>query len=115
MPSLYSEAPPARPFSQDKPTLLVTWWITILCAFVIGLRCAGRYIRVEHLFIEDKIAALALIPLFLRIGFVHVVLLYGTNNVLIDQNSLRFSAEEIRRRSIGSGLVLISRIIYPAM
>ncbi len=113
--TLYSPPPPLRPFSDDKPTLLVSWWLTIFCAFVIALRIVGRYVRVERLFVEDKIAGLALIPLFLRMVFVHVVLLYGTNNVAVEQNGPRLSGEEIHRRSIGSGLVLLTRILQPTL
>lgn len=60
------------------------------------------------LFREDWIMTLSLIPLLIRMGLVHVVLLYGTNNVV----STSLSAEEIRRREIGSRLVLASRIFY---
>ncbi|KAK1831160.1 hypothetical protein QBC39DRAFT_95082 [Podospora conica] len=111
--TLYSPPPPLRPFRDDKPTLLVSWWITALCSVVIALRLAGRYVRVEKLFFEDKLAALFLIPLVLRAAVVHVVLLYGTNNVLIPP-LLELSQDQIRRRSIGSGLVLLSRILHPA-
>ncbi|KAL2174952.1 uncharacterized protein P884DRAFT_229544 [Thermothelomyces heterothallicus CBS 202.75] len=110
----YSPPPPARPFSEDKPTLLISWWITSMCAVVIILRLIGRYIRVETLFREDKIAAAALIPLFLRMALVHPVLLYGTNNVLVDEAHPLTDAE-INRRSIGSRLVLATRIVQPAM
>ncbi|KAK3347020.1 hypothetical protein B0T25DRAFT_292993 [Lasiosphaeria hispida] len=112
--TLYSSPPPARPFSDDKPTMLVSWWMATFCTVIIALRIAGRYIRVERLFVEDKIAALALIPMFLRMAFMHVVLLYGTNNVLVEDDGLRLSAEEIRRRTIGSGLVLVTRLLHPA-
>ncbi|AEO59678.1 hypothetical protein MYCTH_2308143 [Thermothelomyces thermophilus ATCC 42464] len=110
----YSPPPPARPFSEDKPTLLISWWITSMCAVVVILRLIGRYIRVETLFREDKIAAAALIPLFLRMALVHPVLLYGTNNVLIDEAHPLTDAE-INRRSIGSRLVLATRIVQPAI
>ena len=111
--TLYTPPPPLRPFSDDKPTLLVSWWITALCSVVIALRLAGRYVRVEKLFFEDKLAGLFLIPLILRAAVVHVVLLYGTNNVLIPP-LLELSQDQLRRRSIGSGLVLLSRILHPA-
>ncbi|KAK3386177.1 hypothetical protein B0H63DRAFT_510773 [Podospora didyma] len=110
--TLYSPAPPVRPFSDDKPTLLVSWWITAICAFILLLRMGGRYVRVEKLFAEDKIAALALIPLFLRAGFVHLILVYGTNNVLLD--GLNLSENDISRRTTGSGLVLATRVLQPA-
>lgn len=114
--TLYTSAPPARPFSEDKPTVLVSWWIAGLCSVVIFLRLAGRYVRVEKLFLEDRIAALFLIPLFLRTIVIHVVLLFGTNNILVSDvdGALRFSEEEIHRRSIGSGLVLLTRMLHPA-
>jgi hypothetical protein len=110
---LYSEPPPLRPFSEDKPTLLVCWWITTFCAVIIALRVVGRFIRTEKLFKEDKTAALAIVPLFLRMGCVHVILVYGTNNVQ-PGGAAGFSDEEIKRRAVGSGLVLLSRVLYAA-
>ncbi|KAK3352370.1 hypothetical protein B0T25DRAFT_184220 [Lasiosphaeria hispida] len=109
---LYSDPPPLRPFSQDKPTLLVCWWITIFCAVIILLRVGGRFVRTEKLFTEDKTAALALIPLFLRMGCVHVILIHGTNNAQLANAGL--SDEALRQKSIASGLVLLSRILYAA-
>ncbi|KAL1839509.1 hypothetical protein VTJ49DRAFT_1447 [Mycothermus thermophilus] len=111
---LYSPAPPARPFSDDKATLLTSWWITVMCAFVIVLRLVGRLIRVEKLFGEDKVAALVLLPLFARMAFIHPVLLLGTNNVLLSDTD-PLTEEDITRREIGSKLVLISRILQPAI
>lgn len=110
--SLYSSPPRARPFSEEKPTLLVCWWIAAFCTTIILLRVAGRLIRVGKLFREDKVAAAAIIPLFLRTAFVHVVLLYGTNNV--DLVGLDLSEEDIHHRSLASGLVLASRVAFAA-
>lgn len=45
-------------------------------------------------------------------GLVHVILLYGTNNVALD--GLAFSEVELARRSTGSRLVLLSRIFDAA-
>jgi len=109
--ALYSPPPPARPFSDTKPTLLTSWWITALCAVVIILRLVGRFIRVERLFREDVWAAAALLPLFIRMGFVHPVLVHGTNNVLIDSP---LSDDELENRALGSKLVLVARILHPA-
>lgn len=109
--TLYSPPPAPKPFSDDKPTLLVSWWITAFCTVVILLRVAGRFVRVERLFTEDRIAALALVPLYLRMACVHVVLLHGTNNVLLSPVT---TAEEILRRETGSRTVLASRVFYAA-
>ncbi|KAK3292257.1 uncharacterized protein B0H64DRAFT_329361 [Chaetomium fimeti] len=110
--ALYSEPPPLRPFGEVKPTLLVCWWITSFCAVIIALRVIGRFIRSEKLFSEDKTAALALVPLFLRMGCVHVILIYGTNNARLEGAGL--SDDELHNRSIASGLVLLSRVFYAA-
>lgn len=110
--ALYSDPPPLRPFSADKPTLLVCWWITSFCTVIILLRVAGRFVRTERLFREDKTAALALVPLFLRMGCVHVILIYGTNNAQLAGAGV--SDEDLRKRSVASGLVLLSRVLYAA-
>ncbi|XXG99126.1 multicopy suppressor of BFA (Brefeldin A) [Hypoxylon texense] len=108
--SLYTPPPPHHSPDEDKPTLLVCWWITLFCTTIILLRVVGRFIRSEKLFREDKMAALAIIPLYLRMGCVHVILIYGTNNAHFTE----LTDEEIRRKSIASGLVLASRILYAA-
>lgn len=108
----YSDPPPLRSFDDDKPTLLVCWWTTIFSAAIIVMRVTGRFIRTERLFREDKTAALALIPLFLRMGCVHYILVHGTNNARFD--GVVLSEEELRERGIASGLVLASRVFYAA-
>lgn len=111
---LYSPPPPQHSLEHDKPTLLVCWWITLFCTTIILLRVAGRFIRSEKLFQEDKTAALAIIPLFLRMGCVHIILSYGTNNTHFPPDMLPLSDEEMRRRTLASGLVLASRMFYAA-
>ena len=108
--SLYSDPPEFRTFSQDKPTLLVCWWITIFCTTIVVLRVCGRFVRTETLFSEDKTAALALVPLLLRMGCVHFILVNGTNNA--DFSSVQLSEEQINRKAVASGLVLLSRVLY---
>jgi hypothetical protein len=109
--TLYSSPPPLHTREQDKPTLLVCWWITLFCTTIILLRVAGRFVRTERLFQEDKTAALAIIPLWLRMGCVHLILTYGTNNA---QFLGPLSNEDKRMKSIASGLVLASRMFHAA-
>lgn len=110
--SLYSSPPPYRDFLSDKPTLLVCWWTSIFCATIILLRIGGRFVRSETLFTEDKIAALAILPLFARMGCVHVILLWGTNNA--DFRGIELSDEQVRLKEMASRLVLLSRILHVA-
>lgn len=110
--ALYSEPPTLREFKFDKPTLLVCWWATSFCTLIILLRLAGRFIRTERLFTEDRVAALALIPLYARMACVHFILIYGTNNAQFD--GVELTDLQLRQKAIGSGLVLASRIFYAA-
>ncbi|KAF2659925.1 hypothetical protein K491DRAFT_701946 [Lophiostoma macrostomum CBS 122681] len=108
--SLYNDSPPERRSRiQNNPTLLYSWWCTIFALVIIGFRLSGRYIRNERLFREDKVMAWSIIPLLARMSVVHVVLIYGTNNVDIDGLT---DPVKIRHREIGSKMVLAARIFY---
>ncbi|KAF2853301.1 hypothetical protein T440DRAFT_516005 [Plenodomus tracheiphilus IPT5] len=108
--ALYNESPPERRSrAANNPTLLYSWWCTIFSIVIIAFRLVGRYIRNERLFREDKIMAWSMVPLLARMGCVHVVLIYGTNNVNVSQLT---DPVKIRRREIGSQMVLAARIFY---
>ncbi|KAI0159591.1 GPCR protein, PTH11-type [Xylariaceae sp. FL1272] len=109
--TLYSPPPPLHTFYQDKPTLLVCWWMTLFCATVILLRVTGRFIRSEKLFKEDRTVLYALVPLFARMGLVHLVLLWGTNNARFDRP---LSEKERMHKAVASGLVIATRMLYAA-
>jgi hypothetical protein len=106
---LWNNAPPEpRTRAGNWPTLLFSWWCTAFAVVIILTRLAGRKIRSGRLFQEDKVMALSLIPLLARMGLVHVILMYGTNNV----DGADLSPYHIHLRQIGSKLVLASRINY---
>ncbi|KAI5858948.1 hypothetical protein BZA05DRAFT_414699 [Tricharina praecox] len=107
----YYDAPDRRTIDDDRPTLLVTWWCTGCCIALIGMRLLGRYIRVAKLFRDDKFMALSILPLLGHQALVHMVLLYGTNNTT---GTEAMGKEELRRRRIGSGMVLGARVMYAA-
>lgn len=110
--AIYNEAPPApRTRLENHPTLLFSWWCTIFSFVIILFRLAGRFVRTERFFREDKVMALSMIPLFARMGLVHVILIYGTNNVDITNLT---NPSHIWMREVGSKLVLGSRIAYAA-
>ena len=52
--------------------------------------------------------ALSLVPLLARMGLVHLVLLWGTNNTKTEG----MTARDIHYRELGSRMVLASRIMY---
>lgn len=108
---MHSSPPPAKTKSDNNATLLVSWWCTGFALAIILVRLAGRYVRTEKLFREDKIMAWSIIPLLARMGLVHMVLIWGTNNAI----TTKLTPLEIRHREIGSKLVLVSRIMYAAL
>ena len=106
---LWSAAPPEpRTRLANYPTLLFSWWATVFSAVIILIRVGGRKLRTNRLFREDFLVLLALVPLFIRMALVHVILLFGTNNV----DPVGLTPIQIYHRSIGSRLVLASRIFY---
>lgn len=107
--------------------VLTKYRCTGFAAVIILVRVCARKIRAGRIFNEEKLMLISLvsagsssrigdssdnhqIPLFIRMGLVHAILLFGTNNV--DPSGL--TAEEIHLRSIGSKLVLASRISFAA-
>lgn len=105
---LSTEPPAVQDSLATNPTLIVSWFCTIYSLFIITVRVLGRWVRTEKLFREDKIMLWSIIPLLVRMGLVHVILLWGTNST----QTFALGAGNIHRRSIGSRLVLASRIFY---
>ncbi|KAH8151399.1 uncharacterized protein LAJ45_04602 [Morchella importuna] len=100
--------PPPRNSHQDRPTLLVTWWCSSLCLFIIVSRVVGRFARTMKIFNDDKWMAATAIPLMIRMGLIHAVLVLGTNNA----DTTGMTEEEVRKRTLGSKLVLAARVWY---
>jgi hypothetical protein len=109
---LYQDVPPdPRTSIEDNPTLLISWWCTAFSLVIILVRSAGRYVRTEHFFREDKVMMASIVPLLIRMGFAHVVLIWGTNNT----KTAGLSDVEIQHREVGSKLVLAARIFYAGL
>ncbi|PYH49715.1 putative integral membrane protein Pth11-like [Aspergillus saccharolyticus JOP 1030-1] len=106
---LFDTAPPnPRTKLDNNATLLVSWWATGFSLAIIVTRVFGRYVRTERFFMEDKVMLAGVIPLLIRMACVHVILIWGTNNV----KTAGLSAENINHRVVGSKLVLVARIFY---
>lgn len=87
--------------------------MTILSLAIITVRVCGRYVRIKQLFPEDKVMMASMVPLVTRMAFVHVILIWGTNNTTTTTTGI--SREEIGHREIGSRLVLGARIFYAVL
>lgn len=100
--------PPARTRLDNHATLLVSWWCTGCALVLILLRLWGRMVRTGRLFSEDKIMAVSIVPLLIRMALVDPLMLYDTNNTI----TTGLTTQQIHNRAIGSKLVLPSRIFY---
>ncbi|RMJ25065.1 integral membrane protein, partial [Aspergillus sp. HF37] len=106
---IWSQVPPdIRSREDNLPTLLMSWWATCFSVVIIIVRICGRYIRIERFFREDLVMTASLLPLLVRMAFVHPILLWGTNNT----KTAGLSPSDIRHREMGSKLVLPARIVY---
>lgn len=76
------------------------------------MRILGRLIRVSMLHRDDKFMLLSVVPLLAHQAFQHLVLRNGTNNTAGTEN---MGEEELRRRRVGSGMVLGARVTYAAL
>lgn len=68
------------------------------------------------MYADDIWMGFSLGPLLIRLGVIHVVLVYGTNNIDYDDISvMAMSQREKDQRVIGSKMILASRILYAGL
>lgn len=106
----HNDPPDLQSRISMNPTLIVSWWCTLFSLTAILIRVFGRWVRTERLFREDWIMFYSIIPLMIRMGLVHVILIWGTNNT----KTQGLTSLQIHHREIGSRLVLAARIFYAA-
>lgn len=63
------------------------------------------------IFDDDKWMAATAVPLMIRMGLIHAVLILGTNNA----DTTGMTDEEVRKRVLGSKLVLAARVWYTVL
>lgn len=96
---------------------LVTCYITtIIATALVFVRLIWRYRRGERMYADDIWMGISLGPLLIRLGMIHLVLVYGTNNIDYDMvNVSEMDPARIRQRVIGSKLILASRVAYAGL
>ncbi|EPE33953.1 hypothetical protein GLAREA_06966 [Glarea lozoyensis ATCC 20868] len=94
-------------------TLAFLWVFTWLAMFLMALRIVMRRYRGQKLDISDRITMVCMICLLARLSFIHVVLIWGTNNIPKKVRAkLVFTATDIYQRETASKLLLTSRTWY---
>ncbi|KAF4814866.1 hypothetical protein CGCTS75_v013192 [Colletotrichum tropicale] len=98
---------------MDDPTLLIHWLFSCLALAVMFARLVWRKIARQEYNLGDYLTIAACVCALTRLGLIHVVLTWGTNNVTPKfRDSHNFTDEEIYRREIGSKLSLVNRVFY---
>jgi hypothetical protein len=99
--------------SDTIQTLVLLWVFTWLAMALMVSRLAMRKLRGQALQPGDKITVVCMVCLLARLAFIHVVLVWGSNNVSEGFRAKHtFTQTEIYQREIGSKLTLVSRTFY---
>ena len=99
---------------KDLTTLAVTYVCTFIALVFMLIRFICRHIRGERLllFHDDVWMGISVVPLLLRLGVCHMVIVNGTNS---SSMSAPQNDDAVDRRILGSKLVLVTRVLYPAL
>ncbi|KAJ5280480.1 hypothetical protein N7478_005852 [Penicillium angulare] len=98
---------------MDLPTVIIHWVFTWVAIGLITLRLLLRKLKGFKFVLGDYFAMGAIVCALARLALVHVILIWGTNNMTESfRNSHNFTPEEIRRREIASKFVLANRVFY---
>lgn len=95
------------------PTLLIHWLFTWLALLIMALRLWGRkYVR-QSFNRGDYLTMAACACALIRLGMIHVVLIWGTNNMTAAQRANHhFTPTDIYQREVGSKLTITNRVFY---
>lgn len=94
-------------------TIVVLYVFTWLGEFLMVARLFMRQYRGQKWDLSDYITMVCMVLLVARMSFVHVVLVWGSNNLTAAYREKHvFSPEEIYRRTVGSKLTLVNRTFY---
>ncbi|GFF28960.1 hypothetical protein IFM61606_10264, partial [Aspergillus udagawae] len=94
-------------------TLIILWVFTWVTIGLISSRLLVRKLKRSHFVLGDYFSMGAIFCALLRLALVHVILIWGTNNMAATfRHTHHFTPEEIRRREIASKFVLANRVVY---
>lgn len=98
---------------MDLTTIIIHWVFTWVAIGLIVLRLLLRKWKGFHFVHGDYFSMGAILCALARLALVHVILIWGTNNMPSSfRNTHNFTPEEIRRREIASKFVLTNRVFY---
>jgi hypothetical protein len=94
-------------------TLYILYIFTGLAIFLMVFRVILRRVRGQQWNLSDYLTIVCMFCLLARTSMIHVVLVWGTNNVpRVYRRFHTFTEKEIYQRETGSKLLLVSRTMY---
>ncbi|KAK1141909.1 hypothetical protein N8T08_008422 [Aspergillus melleus] len=94
-------------------TLVLLWLFTWLTVTLIATRLLMRKVRRKPFVLGDYLSFAAILCALVRLALVHVILIWGTNNMSLDMRQAHhFTDQEIHQREIGSKFALCNRVFY---
>ena len=94
-------------------TLLIHWLFSCLALIIMAVRLWGRNHVRQAFNTGDYLTMGACACALIRLGMIHVVLTWGTNNMTAAQRQdHHFTPREIYQREIGSKLSIANRVFY---
>lgn len=94
-------------------TLVILWVFTWVAIGLIALRLLMRKVKKAPFVLGDYFSMGAIFCALVRLALVHVILLWGTNNMSAAfRQTHHFTPEEIRHREIASKFILVNRVFY---
>lgn len=100
------------PHVIDYTTLALAHVTAYLAFIVIMFRSILRWHRREKFGVEDYLMLSATVWLAIRLGMIHMVLVWGTNNISDEIRQKGFDEKDIQKREIASKLLLVNRFAY---
>jgi hypothetical protein len=99
--------------AADRQTIIILWVLAWASMAIMGLRLTMRKVRGQRFDASDYITMTCMGCLMARLSMVHVILLWGSNNLTDQQRAtIVFTDQEIYRRIIGGKLTIINRTFY---
>lgn len=98
---------------DNSTTLVIHWVFSVIAVALITLRLGiKRYTRYKYT-LGDYFAIGALFCVLVRLPIIHVVLIWGTNNMSeAYRQSHHFTPQDIYHRETGSKFILVDRVFY---
>ncbi|OQE14360.1 hypothetical protein PENSTE_c036G07533 [Penicillium steckii] len=95
------------------PTIILLWVFTWIAIVLIISRLLLRKWKGFQFNLGDYFSMGAILCALVRLALVHVILIWGTNNMAREfRDTHTFTIEEIHRREIASKFVLTNRVFY---